>query len=89
MTEIGTLIITDDLGNELVQVACRDNKISANTVMVALMGRIYEMNFAIKQLQGFVGELQVEMADHKEAFEHTDDSLQNLRTTVSSLKVVQ
>ena len=87
MSEIGTLTITDDLGNELIDIPMVPNgKISASVVASAIIAKISHMDTDIKILQGLVESLRGDIEDQKEAFEHADDSLQSLRTTVSAIK---
>ena len=50
------------------------------------MGLIGDMMLDIATLKLQVSALQEEIEDQKEAFEHADDSLQSLRTTVSAIK---
>lgn len=48
--------------------------------------RLDTLEGAIKRLEEVIVNLQVESEDSKEALEHVDDSLQNLRYTVSAIK---
>jgi uncharacterized coiled-coil protein SlyX len=48
--------------------------------------RLTALENSIKCITEIIEELRTDLTDHKEAFEHTDDSLQNLRISVSAMK---
>ncbi len=47
--------------------------------------RVSDLEKEISILKALLEELSYDFRDHKEAFEHTDDSLSNLRVAVSSI----
>lgn len=47
--------------------------------------RLDALEATVSHLRHLVEELNNDITDQKEAFEHTDDSVQKLRTTVSTI----
>ena len=49
--------------------------------------RLDDIEKEMGNIKTILEELSYDFNDHKEAFEHTDDSLSNLRVAVSSIKM--
>lgn len=47
--------------------------------------RLDAIEVCVENLKLIISDLSADIIDQKEAFEHTDDSVQKLRTTVSTL----
>lgn len=58
-----------------------------NEIKTPFEQRLEKIEQSIETLQKSIIELQTDFNDWKEAFEHTDDSLHNLRQTVSGQKI--
>jgi len=83
--EIVDIDIIDHRGNTLITVNSIDNKINASNIIIEMITKLSKMSASISILEGTVADLQSDLADHKEAFEHAEDSLQNIRYTVSAV----
>ena len=84
MTEETILTITDKAGNALAEIPFKDNKIDINTIAEYLINKFAYMNIELMSLRGAYISLCEDVEDLKEAHEHTDDSLSNLRERVDN-----
>jgi GTPase len=47
--------------------------------------RIQKLEQEVRELINIIKQMQIDIKDNYEAFEHSDDSLQNLRTIISAI----
>lgn len=57
--------------------------ININKETMNIEQKINDLEDEVTQIKHIISELRTEIIDFKEAFEHTDDSLQRVRTTIS------
>jgi hypothetical protein len=80
------LNVIDCNGNTIARIPYNGNTVCIDDVISHLMTKFAQINTVLPHIQEAIIELQQDMVDHTEAFEHTDDSLHNLRHTVSAIK---
>ena len=80
------LNVIDSNGNTISRIPYNDHTVCIDDIVMCLMTRFAQINTILPPIQSAVTRLQEDFKDHSEAFEHTDDSLQNLRFTVSAME---
>lgn len=90
------LTITDGNKNILARIPYNNHEISIQVIANSIINKFAKMNTEHEYMKSVLATIQFELMeqkneilDQKEAFEHADDSLQNLRETVSSLDVMK
>lgn len=83
MPEVTLVTIVDNNGNTLTNIEAVNGAIKFSEILTKITARSETENHILRNR---VETLESEIQDLKEAFEHSDDSLSNLRTAVAELK---
>ena len=83
MPEVTLVTIVDNMGNTLADMEAVGGTIKFSEILTKITARSESENHSLRNR---VENLETEIRDLKEAFEHSDDSLSNLRTAVAELK---
>jgi hypothetical protein len=83
MSKNTPLFITDDHGNAVASLETVDHTIKFSDILLKVS---QTSESRMRDLERRIVDLETDLKDQKEAFEHTDDSLANLRKTVAELQ---
>lgn len=83
MPEVTLVTIVDNMGNTLADIEVINGSVKFSDILTKMTARAETENHVLRNR---VEMLESEIQDLKEAFEHSDDSLSNLRTIVAELK---
>jgi methyl-accepting chemotaxis protein len=83
------LTIIDCNGNIVAQIPYQNDKVHIEDIVSHILVKFAQVSTELNHIKANLQHLQTDIEDQREAFEHADDSLQNLRQTVSSLDVTK